>query len=80
MAADIATEHPQLAALRRELRGVNEALWEAESALRGEGSSAAQGLAELARAMRDGEAERSRLMGAIDACIAPIRTEAAGDA
>ena len=77
MAADIAAEHPQVAALREELRGVNEALWSAESALRAEGSSSDQRLADLARALRDGEAERSRLMRAIDACLAPVRADAA---
>jgi hypothetical protein len=80
MAADIAAEHPQIAALREELRGVNEALWSAESALRAEDSSSEQRLANLARALREGKAERSRLMRAIDACIAPVRTDAAPDA
>jgi tetratricopeptide (TPR) repeat protein len=79
-AADIAAEHPQLAALRRELRGVNEALWDAESALRAEGSTCEQGLADLARALRDGEEQRTRLMRAIDACIALVRTDTAPDA
>jgi hypothetical protein len=68
MAADVASEYPQIAEIREELRSVNEALWDAETALRARGSSSSsdQGLVDLAMAMCARREERSRLTSAID--------------
>jgi tetratricopeptide (TPR) repeat protein len=68
-AGDIEREYPGIAALKQQLRGVNEALWDLEGALRVKVSD--QHLIDLARSVAARREERARLRRAIDHLLVP---------
>jgi hypothetical protein len=80
--ADVEAEYPDIAALKNDLRAVNEALWDIENAMRTKEASASfdQGFIDLARSINLRNDQRTHLKQTIDRLFDPQPLALAKDA
>lgn len=75
--AEVEAEYPDIATLKKDLRAVNEALWDIENAMRAKEASASfdQGFIDLARSINLRNDQRAHLRQSIDRLLDPELAE-----